>query len=170
MAISMYQNSIPVFIHMLGNLSAILKKGEEFAKAKGFEPEVLVNSRLAPDMFPLSRQVQIACDIARRCIGRLAGLELSPIEDKEKSFADLQARIDTTITFLKTVKPEQVDGSEQKPIVVEIPGNKLNFNGAGFLTTFSLPNLYFHITTTYNILRHNGVELGKRDYLGNIGS
>lgn len=166
MNLSMYQASVPVFIHMLQNLREFLKKGELYAEQKMFPPEVLTNGRLAPDMFPLSRQVQIATDIARRGTARLAGIEAPAFEDNENSFADLYARIDKTIEFLKSIKPEQVDGSDEKPISFEVRGHTLNFFGMGMLLNFSLPNVYFHITTAYNILRHNGVGLGKIDFLG----
>ena len=167
MKLSMYQASVPVFVHMLDNLREFLKKGELYAEQKMFAPEVLINGRLAPDMFPLSRQVQIATDIARRGVARLAGIEAPVMEDNEKSFTDLYARIDKTIEFLKSIEPEQVDGSDEKPISFEVRGHTLNFFGMGMLLNFSLPNVYFHITTAYNILRHNGVGLGKIDFLGN---
>lgn len=166
MALSMYQASVPVFIRMLNNLADFLKKGEAFAEAKKIDPAVLINSRLAPDMFPLSRQVQIATDIARRGVARLAGLEAPKIEDKEQTFADLYARINQAIKYLKDFKPKQIDGSEDKPISFEIRGNTMNFTGMEMLLNFSLPNMYFHVTTAYDILRHNGVEIGKADFLG----
>lgn len=168
MKLSMYQASVPVFIHMLENLTAFLKKGEVYAEAKNFAPEVLIHSRLAPDMFPLSRQIQIATDIARRGIARLAGLELPGSDDNERTFADFYARINNTIDFLKSIKPEQIDGTEDKPISFEIRGNTVNFTGMQMLLYFSLPNIYFHVTTAYNILRHNGIELGKPDFLGKL--
>ena len=167
MNLSMYQASVPVFIHMLQNLREFLIKGELYAEQKMFAPEVLINGRLAPDMFPLSRQVQIATDIARRGVARLAGIEAPAMEDNEMSFTDLYARIDKTIDFLKSIKPDQIDGSDEKPISFEVRGHTLNFYGMGMLLNFSLPNVYFHITTAYNILRHNGVGLGKIDFLGN---
>ena len=166
MAMSMYSASVPVFIRMLNNLTGLLKKGEAYAEAKKVQPEVLINSRLAPDMFPLSRQIQIASDAARRCVARLAGMEAPKIEDNEKTFAELYKRIDTTIDYLKSFKSGQIDGTEEKPITVEVRGNTLNFQGMAFLLSFSLPNFYFHITTAYNILRHNGVDIGKQDFLG----
>ncbi len=168
MSLSMYQASIPVFIRMLTNLSEFMKKAEAFAEQKNFPSEVLVNSRLAPDMFPFSRQIQIATDIARRCAARLAGVELPSVDDKETTFADLHARIHTTIDYLKTFKAGQIDGSEDKPLSVEIRKKTVNFTGQQFLFHFALPNVYFHITTAYDILRHNGVDLGKPDYLGSL--
>ncbi len=166
MALSMYQASVPVFIRMLNNLSGFLKKGEALAEAKKIEPEVLINSRLAPDMFPLSRQIQIASDMSRRCVARLAGVEAPKIEDNEKTFEELYKRIDTTIDYLKSFKPGQIDGTEEKPITLEVRGNTLHFQGMMFLLLYSLPNFYFHVTTAYNILRHNGVDIGKLDFLG----
>lgn len=166
MTLSMYEGSIPVFISMLKNLNGILKKGETFAQAKNIEPEVLLNSRLAPDMFPLSRQVQIATDLARRGVSRLAGLDIESTEDNEATFTELIERVDKTIAFLKSIKPEQIDGTEQKELSIKAGGQNLNMTGLMMLMHFSLPNFYFHITTAYNILRHNGVELGKMDYLG----
>lgn len=167
MKLSMYQASVPVFVHMLQNLREFLKKGELYSEQKMFSPEVLINSRLAPDMYPLSRQVQIATDIARRGVARLAGVEAPVFEDNEKSFSDLYTRIDKTIEFLESIKPDQVDGSDEKPISFEVRGHTLNFFGMGMLLNFTLPNVYFHITTAYNILRHNGVGIGKIDFLGN---
>jgi uncharacterized protein len=166
MSLSMYQSSVPVFIRMLNNLAEFLKKGEVYAKDRKFEPEVLINSRLAPDMFPLSRQVQIASDVSRRCVARLAGVEPPGYEDNEMTFAELYARINNTIDYLKTFKPEQVDGTENKPLTVEVRGKSMDFTGMTLLLFFSLPNMYFHVTTAYNILRHNGVEIGKQDFLG----
>lgn len=168
MNLSMYQASIPVFIRMLQNLAGILKKGEAFAEAKKINPAVLINDRLAPDMFPLSRQVQIATDIARRGAARLAGLEPPKVEDQEQSFDDLYARINATIDYLKTFKSGQIDGTEEKAISFEIRGNTVNFTGQQMLLNFSLPNVYFHVTTTYAILRHNGVDIGKADFLGSL--
>ncbi len=166
MTISMYQASVPAFIRMLGNLKGILEKGAAHAEAKKFDPAVLINSRLYPDMFPLSRQVQIATDNAKGCPSRLAGIDPPKYEDTESTFPELYARIDKTIAFLKTFKPDQIDGSEEKPIMLSTPRGILNFRGQTYLLDFVLPNFHFHVTTAYNILRHNGVELGKTDYLG----
>ncbi len=166
MSISMYQTSVPVFIRMLNNLAEILKKAEAFAEAKDIQLDVLFNSRLAPDMFPLSRQIQIASDAAKGCVARLAGMEPPSYKDNEKTFADLYARIDKTIAFLNTLTPEQIDGTEQKPVSVKLPKNTLNLQGMQFLLNFSMPHFYFHVTTAFDILRHNGVEIGKRDFLG----
>lgn len=166
MSIDMYQTSIPVFVKMLGNLSAILEKGDAHAKANNIDPSVFVNYRLAPDMYPLSKQVQIATDMAKGCAARLARLEVPSYEDNETTFADLQARIAKTIAFIQSLTPEQINSSEDLAINFKIRGIDRNFIGLPYLLNFVLPNLYFHITTTYAILRHNGVELGKLDYLG----
>jgi hypothetical protein len=166
MTISMYEASIPVFIRMLKNLAAILAKGAAYAEAKKIEPTVLVNSRLYPDMFPLARQVQIASDAAKGCGARLAGREPPKFEDNEATFPELLTRIDKTIAYLETLKPEQINGSEQRTITLQIRNNTLTFLGMPFLLNFVLPNFYFHITTAYDILRHCGVEIGKQDFIG----
>jgi hypothetical protein len=166
MPISMYQASIPVFIHMLGNLRNILAKGAAHAAAKNFDATVLVNSRLAPDMFALARQVQIATDMVKGCAARLAGVELPKYEDNETTLDELMARIDKTVAFLKEFSPAQIDNTEAKEITLALRTRTLNFDGKTYLQHFVIPNMYFHITTTYNILRHNGVELGKIDYIG----
>jgi len=162
----MYQASVPVFIRTLGNLSAILAKGAAHAEAKKIDPLVLVNSRLFPDMFPLSRQVQIASDTAKGAAARLAGMEPPSYEDNEKTFPELIARLDKTVEFLKTFKPEQIDGSEERTVNIKVAGQPMTLQGMTFLLQRALPNLYFHTTTAYAILRHNGVEVGKKDYLG----
>lgn len=167
MAISMYQASIPQFTKMLTNLSNILKKGEEFAKAKGVDDAVLVSEcRLAPDMFPLSKQIQIACDQVKNGMARLAGVEPPKFEDNETTFAQLQERIAKTIAFANSLKPAQVDGTEAKEIKFSIREWSFEFVGEQYLLTWIIPNFYFHVTTAYAILRHNGVEVGKTDYLG----
>ncbi|MBI3545856.1 MAG: DUF1993 domain-containing protein [Gammaproteobacteria bacterium] len=166
MAISMYQASVPVFTRMLNNLAAILEKGVAHAAAKKIDPAVLFSSRLYPDMFPLSRQVQIASDTAKGGGARLAGMEPPKYEDNETNFAELIARVHKTVAYLNTLKPEQIDGSEQKSITLKVRDETLTLQGQAFLLNRVLPNLYFHITTAYAILRHNGVEVGKKDYLG----
>ena len=167
MAISMYQASIPQFNKMLTNLSNILKKGEGFAKAKGIDDAVLVSEcRLAPDMFPLSKQIQIACDQVKNGMARLAGVEPPTFEDNETTFAQLQERIAKTIAFASSLKPEQVDGTEAKEIKFSIKEWNFEFVGEQYLLTWIIPNFYFHVTTAYDILRHSGVEIGKTDYLG----
>lgn len=166
MKISMYQASVPVYIRMLTNLAAVLEKGAAHAEAKKIDPSVLIGSRLYPDMFPLSRQVQIATDNAKGPAARLAGVDVPKYEDNEKTFPELRGRIEKTIEFLRTLKPEQIDGAEERTITLQVRGNTLTFNGLPYLLNFAMPNFYFHVTTAYDILRHNGVELGKQDYLG----
>ena len=166
MSISMYQVSVPVFVRALTNLRSILEKGAAHAEARKFKPEVLLNDRLAPDMHPLTRQVQIATDQIKGCVARLAGVEVPKFEDNEATFEDLYARIDKTLAFIKSVKPEQIDGSEGKDVTLPTPRGPLEFKGQPYLLFFVLPNVYFHCTTTYSILRHNGVELGKMDFIG----
>jgi hypothetical protein len=166
MTISMYQASVPALIRSLNNLAVILQKGAAHAEARKIEPIVLINSRLYPDMFPLGRQVQIASDIARRGAARLAGLEAPKYEDDETTFTELIARLQKTTAYLETLTPEQIDGSEEKSITLPVGENTLSFRGLSYLLYFILPNVYFHVTTAYDILRHCGVELGKADYLG----
>jgi hypothetical protein len=166
MAMSMYQASIPQLVKMLTNLSNILKKGEAFAKEKNIDGAVLVNARLAPDMFPLSKQIQIACDQVKNGMARLAGVEPLKFDDHESTFEQLQERITKTIAFAKTITPAQLEGSETKEIKFSIKEWNFEFVGDQYLLTWIIPNFYFHITTAYNILRHNGVEVGKSDYLG----
>jgi hypothetical protein len=166
MNISMYQASVPVCIRTLNNLVGILEKGAAHAQTKNIDQHVLVNTRLFPDMFPLSRQVQIASDVAKRGVAQLAGVEAPKYEDNETTFNELIDRAQKTISYLETFKPEQIDGSESKTITLEIRNTTLSFQGMPFLFYFILPNVYFHVTTAYNILRHCGVELGKQDFLG----
>jgi hypothetical protein len=168
MAISMYQVSVPVFLKTLANLSAILDKGAAFAEAKKVDPSVLLGYRLAPDMLSFARQVQIASDHAKRATARLAGVEAPVYEDTEASFAELEARIDKTVAFIKTVKPAQIDGSEAREITLKLGGNARTLSGQTYLLHNALPNFFFHVTTAYAILRHCGVEIGKSDFLGQI--
>lgn len=168
MSLSMYQASIPVFVRMFGNLAAILDKAAVYAEAKKIDPAVLLNARLAPDMHPLTRQVQIASDAAKGCAARLAGVETPSFADTESSFAELQARIQKTLDFLQGFSPAQIDGSEGREVVIKFPGAELKFSGQDYLLHFVLPNFYFHLTTAYAILRHNGLEIGKMDFLGRI--
>lgn len=165
-SISMYNASVPMFIHMLGNLKNILQKGIAFAEARRIDTKVLAGWRLAPDMLPLSAQVQIACDTAKGCGARLAGIEAPKMEDNETTLQELVARIQATVDFLKTLKREQIEGSEEKHIVLKFPNTSFEFKGLNYLLGFVQPNFYFHVTTAYNILRHCGVEIGKMDYLG----
>jgi hypothetical protein len=164
---SMYQSSVPPFIHALSNLAVILEKGAAHAEAKKIDPAVLVNSRLYPDMFALVRQVQIACDSAKTGAARLAGVEPPVYEDSETTFAELIARCKKTVAYLQTLTAEQIDGSEDKTIAWQTRSSSKSMQGLPYLNRHVLPNLYFHAVTTYNILRHNGVELGKKDFLGN---
>lgn len=166
MTISMYQASIPPLIHSLNNLVAILEKGAAHAEAKNIDPSVLINSRLYPDMFPLSKQVQIASDVARRGAARLAESEAPNIEDNETTFPELIARLQKTTSYLETLTPDVIDGSEEKSISLPVGKDTMTFQGMPFLLYFVLPNVYFHVTTAYDILRHCGVELGKIDFLG----
>jgi hypothetical protein len=151
---------------MLGNLSAILTKAAAYAEAKKIEPRVLLEARLYPDMLPFTRQIQIASDAAKGCAARLAGIDVPRFEDNEASFDELQARIAKTIDFVKSVRAEQVNGSEGRNITIPIRDRTLNFEGMRFLLGWALPNFYFHVTTAYAILRHNGLEIGKVDFLG----
>lgn len=166
MSLTMYQASIPVFIRMLGNLSAILEKAAAHAETKKIDPSVFVNARLAPDMYPLSRQIQIATDMAKGCAARLAGIEIPSYADTESTFPELQERIAKTVDFLQSVSAEQIDGSEERTVTLKIHGKELNFLGQPYLLNYVLPNFYFHITTAYAILRHNGLEIGKMDFIG----
>ena len=166
MALSMYDSSIPVLKHMLQNLAAILKKSADDAAARKIDPGVFVNARLAPDMLPLSKQIQIATDQAKGCAARLAGVEMPKFDDTEKTFDELQARIAKTIAFLDGFTAAQFDGSETRDIAFQLHETKLEFTGQGYLLNWVLPNFYFHVTTAYAILRHNGVDIGKKDFLG----
>lgn len=166
MSLSMYQASTPQLKKMLGNLSALLKKGEVFAASKNINENVLVEGRLFPDMLPLSKQVQIACDQVKGGMARLAGIEPPKFDDTETTLAQLQERIAKTIQFLDTIGPEQIDGSEAKEIKFSIKEWHFEFVGQQYLLTWIIPNFYFHVTTAYDILRHNGVEIGKSDFLG----
>lgn len=168
MSLSMYTASVPVCIRMLNNLIGILEKGAAYCSDKGIEESVLVNGRLFPDMFPLARQVQIASDIAKRGGARLAGLEPGVVEDTETTFEELIARVRSVVDFLGTLRPEQIDGAEKRPITFRLRGADVTLDGETFLLNFVMPNVYFHITTAYDILRHNGVVLGKPDYLGQL--
>jgi uncharacterized protein len=163
--LSMHAVSAPVFVRMLNNLSAILNKAEQQAKAKGYDPAVLLNDRLAPDMFTLTRQIQIATDHAKGCVARLAGHQPEVMEDNEATFAELQARIKKVLGIVESYKPEQFEGSETREITIKIPNAELKFSGLDYVTSWAMPNFYFHATTAYAILRHNGIELGKRDFL-----
>lgn len=166
MTMSMYQASVPVFIQTLGALADILKKGEAYAAERKFEPTVLLSSRLHPTMWPLARQIQAACSTATGAGARLAGVALPAFEDNEKSIADLEQRIARSIAFLKDLKPAQVDGSEARDVTMRMGGKEVVYKGQNYLLWFAIPNFMFHAATAYNIMRHNGVELAKRDFLG----
>ncbi len=162
----MYDATIPPLKRTLTNLSTILKKGECYVDAKKIEHGVLLNARLFVDMYPLTRQVQIATDMSKGAAARLAGVEIPKYEDNETTFVELQARIAKTIAFLDTIKPEQLEGSETREVTITVRKIDLKFTGQAYLLNWVTPNVYFHVTTAYNILRHNGVELGKADFLG----
>lgn len=168
MTISMYQASVPVIMRALTNLRSILSKAEAHALAKHIEPSVLLNARLYPDMLPLTRQVQIATDMAKGGASRLAAAEVAKYEDNETTFTELVARIDKTMALLNSFSAADIDGAEERIIVVPMRDQPLTFKGLPYLLDFVLPNLYFHVSTAFAILRHNGVEIGKKDFLGNI--
>jgi hypothetical protein len=162
----MYQASVPAFIRALNNLAAILEKGAAHAQARKIEEAVLLSSRLYPDMFSLARQVQIATDTARSGAARLAGVEFPAYEDKEATFQELVLRVRNTVAFLETLKPAQIDGGEDKTISWQSRSSTKSMQGLPYLMNHLLPNIHFHVTTAYGILRHNGVEIGKKDFLG----
>jgi uncharacterized protein len=166
MKISMFTMSIETFVTTLGYLAKFLDKAVAHATAKKFDPSVMVNARLAPDMFPLSRQIQIACDVAKNGSARLADEEAPKFEDNEATLEELRARIDRTIKYLKTIPPSAFAASEDRDIKIPVRERTLEMKGLPYLQTWALPNFYFHVVATYAILRHNGVELGKGDFLG----
>jgi uncharacterized protein len=165
MSLSMYQASVPVFIMSLKAMSGILDKAEAHCTAKKIDPAVMLGLRLTPDMFAFTRQLQIATDFAKGATARLAGAEPPAYEDSEKSFADLKARIQKTIDFMTALKPAQIDGSEGRDVTIKIAGNPVTFKGQHYLMHFAIPNFYFHLTTAYALLRANGVDVGKGDFL-----
>ncbi len=168
MSITMYDASVPCFARILRALDGVLSKAEAHAAAKKIDPAVLLSARLFPDMFAFTRQVQISTDHAKGATARLAGLEVPKFEDNEQSFADLHARIAKTLAFIESVSAEQINGSETRDISLKAGPRELSFKGLGYLTGYAIPNLHFHAVTAYAILRHNGVELGKADFLGAI--
>jgi uncharacterized protein len=168
MTMSMYEASVPTFLHTLRSLRAILEKGLAHAEARKFDPTVLAASRLYPDMLPLTRQVQIASDAAKGAAARLAGVDPPKFEDVETTIPELIARVDKTIDYLQSFKPAQIDGSEERTITIQTPRQTFTFPGTTFLRHWALPNFFFHVTTAYNLLRHNGVEIGKSDFLGGV--
>ena len=166
MTISMYQASVPRFVNILSNLSNILDKAQAHLDAKKLDDAVLTSFRLYPDMLPMGRQVQIACDTAKGLVSRLAGMEIPAYEDNEKTLAELKARIAKTIAYVQSFTPAQIDGTEDKDIVVKRGEKETHYKGMQFLLGHAIPNIYFHVTTAYAILRHNGVEIGKFDFIG----
>ncbi len=167
MTISMYQVSIPRFVHMLNNLAVILDRAQAYAEAKKIDAATLPSARLYPDMLPLTSQVRIACDTAKRAAALLAGVDNPVYEDNETTLSELKARVERTIGFLNTIRAAQVDGTENREIVVKVGGKDTPFKGMQFLLARAIPNFYFHVTTAYDILRHNGLDVGKKDFLGN---
>jgi hypothetical protein len=163
---SFYDATVPAYLQILGALSGILGKAEAHCKAKNIQEDVLLSARLYPDMFPLTRQIQTACDFAVKGCARLTGSEIPSTPDTEKSFADLQARIAKTVEYVKSYKPAQFDGADIRDVTFPAGGGNLTLKGQQFLSSFSFPNFYFHAATAHGILRHNGVEIGKRDFLG----
>lgn len=161
-----YDLTIPVLKNFLGALTGILGKAEAHCAARKIDPDALLRARLYPDMLPFTGQVQIACDHAKGMAARLAGVPVPSVPDEEKIFADLHARVKKTLDFIATLKPEQFADAAERPVHLKVGGRELNFTGAQYLMGFAMPNFHFHHTTAYAILRHNGVEIGKRDYFG----
>lgn len=166
MAFTIYDASVPPLVYMLENLSHVLTLGETHASENGVDPKEYLEARLAPDMFALVKQVQVATDMSKGCGGRLAGAEIPKYEDTETNFAELRARIAKTVAFLQGLDREAFIGAEDKAITLKFPNAEFNFNGKDYLNNFAMPNVYFHITTVYAILRHKGVPLGKPDFMG----
>ena len=168
MTISMYQASVPRIVNMLTNLDHLLDKALVHIETKKWNEAALTQFRLYPDMLPMTRQVQIACDTAKGVVARLAGVDIPAYEDNEVSFADLKQRIAKTIAFINGFGPAQIDGTEDKDIVTKRGDVETHYKGMQFLLNHAMPNMYFHVTAVYTILRHNGIEIGKRDYLGKV--
>ena len=166
MTLSMYQASVPVFLRALNNLQHVLRKGEAHAEARKYESSLLLQSRLTVDMLPLTRQVQIATDMAKNCCARLAGVDPLKFDDNETSFAELYARIDRAIEYIKSFKADQIDGSETRAITLKLRSGEQHFEGQGYLLHYVIPNVFFHCTTAYAILREAGADLGKADFIG----
>ena len=166
MTFSMYDASVPVFKQILTSLSAVIDKAEAHATEKKIEPAALLQARLYPDMFPLTRQVQVACDFAKGCCARLAGVEVPRYEDTEQSFSELKQRIATTIAFIDGLPQDGIEASAQRDISTSSGANAKQFKGQVYLVHYALPHFYFHATTAYALLRHNGVEVGKKDFIG----
>jgi len=163
---SLYNASIPGFIRYFGQLSHILDKAQADAEGRKIDPSVFINARLAPDMFPLARQIQIASDVSKGFAARAAGIEIPSFADTETTFEQLHERINKTVDFLKSIKPDQIDGKDSSNVTLKIGGKDTTLKAADYLFNFALPNFFFHVTTAYGILRHNGVGLGKADYQG----
>jgi hypothetical protein len=157
---------VPSFVQMLTALSKIIDKAAAHCTAKKIDPAVLINARLFPDMLPFTKQIQITCDFAKNTVARLAGVEAPKFPDDEKTFDDFKARIAKTLEFVNSVKAAQIDGTEEKDITFPVGPQTMTLKGTAYLINFALPNFYFHATTAYDILRHNGIEIGKRDFLG----
>ena len=170
MTISMHSASVPIFVRMLKNLTQWLDKAEAHAQAKKFEPSVYLSARLAPDMLPFTNQIQIACDAVKFGVARLSGVEAPKFADDEASLADLKARVAKTIEFIESVPAAKIDGTEDKDVVVPRRDGSMTLKGEPYLKHFVLPNFFFHVTTAYSLLRHNGVALGKADFLGALQS
>lgn len=166
MSLTMYSASVPVFVRMLGNLTLWLDKAEAHARARKFDPDLFLATRLAPDMLPFTKQIQIACDGAKFGVARLAGIEAPRFEDNEATMGELRERIAKTLAFVNSVPAEKIEGSEDRDITVPRRDQPLQLKGEAYLKHFVLPNLYFHLTTAYALLRNGGVELGKADFLG----
>jgi uncharacterized protein len=166
MSITMYSASTPVFVRMLTNLGTWLDKAEAHATAKKFEPSVYLGARFAPDMLPFTKQIQIACDMAKFGIARLAGVDAPKFDDTEASLVELRERVRATVEFIKSVPAAKIDGTDDKDVTIPRRDGTMTLKGEAYLKHFVLPNFFFHMTTTYALLRHNGVELGKIDFLG----
>jgi len=166
MSLSMYHASVPLFVRALTNLHHVLKLGEKHANDKGVEASIMLQTRLIPDMLPLVKQVQIATDMAKNGTARLAGVDPLKFEDNETSFEELYARIDRALDYIKSFKPEQIDGSETRTITLKMRRGDMNFEGQAYLLHFVIPNFFFHCTTAYAILRESGANLGKEDFIG----
>jgi len=167
MSISMYEASFPHFVLMLGNLSSILEKAKAHAETINIDESVFVNARLAPDIYPLSQQIRIVTDMVKACVARLVGNEMPDYEDNEITFADYKDRIGKTIAFMQSVDCEKIDNSYDQPITIKLPDKEVVYTGQVYLLDVIIPHFYFHVTTAYAILRHHGVELGKKDYIDN---
>lgn len=168
MSLTMYQASVPVFVQYLAALDTLLDKAKTMCAAKKIDEAVIAGARLAPDMFPLSRQVQIACDFAKGASARLAGAGIPTWEDNERSLDDLKTRIAKTLSFIQSLKPEAIAGSANREITLKIRGHDVTFKGQPYLIHFAMGHFFFHTTTAYNILRHNGVDIGKMDFIGQV--